>query len=204
MERGETYLGTGKSPARLLALAEENVMQVEERDTTRNGETSVRLPWLLNAWYAADWSANLQPGKLVARTILSKPLVLFRKPDGGVAAIADYCTHRLAPLSAGKLLANGHVQCGYHGLEYDGTGACVLNPHGNGKIPPAAIVPSYTIVEKHEMAWIWIGLAPPDESKIADYSMFDGGSPLYRSEQDYLRINAPYTLVIDNLMDLTH
>jgi phenylpropionate dioxygenase-like ring-hydroxylating dioxygenase large terminal subunit len=32
------------------------------------------------------------------------------------------------------------VQCPYHGLEFDATGACVHNPHGNGAIPKAAVV----------------------------------------------------------------
>ena len=60
--------------------------------------------------------------------------------DGSVAALEDRCCHRAAPLSRG-VLEDGVVQCGYHGLEFDAAGACVHNPHGNGVIPPAAVVP---------------------------------------------------------------
>ena len=46
--------------------------------------------------------------------------------DGKVAALEDRCAHRFAPLSMGKIVGGDRVQCPYHGLEYDTSGACVL------------------------------------------------------------------------------
>jgi hypothetical protein len=52
-------------------------------------------------------------------------VVLFRKEDGTPVALEDRCVHRHLPLSMGRLVGDT-LQCHYHGLRYDGTGACVL------------------------------------------------------------------------------
>ena len=85
--------------------------------------------YLRNAWYVAAWSDDLVEGQLLARTILKEPIVLFRKSDGNVAALQDRCPHRFAPLHMGKVVDGDRVQCPYHGLEFNASGACVLNPH---------------------------------------------------------------------------
>ena len=45
--------------------------------------------YLRNAWYVAAWSDGIGDGELVPRTIMNELVVLFRKADGNVAAIAD-------------------------------------------------------------------------------------------------------------------
>ena len=86
--------------------------------------------YLRNAWYVAAWSDDLADGQLLGRTIMKEPVVLYRKADGNVAALQDRCPHRFAPLHMGKIVHGDRVQCPYHGLEFDASGACVLNPHG--------------------------------------------------------------------------
>lgn len=81
------------------------------------------------------WSEVLQPGELKSVTLLDEPLVFFRDPTGRAVAVDDMCPHRLAPLRLGKLLPDGRLQCGYHGLQFDASGQCMHNPHGTGKIP---------------------------------------------------------------------
>jgi len=163
------------------------------------------VKFLRNTWYAALWSENLAPAALVPRTILGEPLAFFRKSDGAVAAIADRCPHRYAPLSMGKLLPNDRVQCAYHGLEIDGNGRCVHNTHGNHHIPPAAFVESYTVVERHSILWLWMGERKPDLSAIPDFHEYDDDvPPLWIGKRDYLKINGNYELLVDNLLDLSH
>ena len=58
--------------------------------------------------------------------------------NGEVAALEDRCAHRFAPLSMGEVIGGNRIQCPYHGLEYDKTGECVHNPHGNKNIPSRA------------------------------------------------------------------
>ncbi len=129
--------------------------------------------YVRNAWYAAAWSDSLAESQVAARTIMAEPVVLYRKADGGVAAIEDRCAHRFAPLSMGKVVRGDRLQCPYHGLEFDGTGACVYNPHGSKNIPPRARVKSYPVLEKHKTIWIWMGDAPADPGKVPDLGVLD-------------------------------
>ena len=101
--------------------------------------------FLRNAWYIAAWSDELRD-KPLGRRICDEPVVLFRDKDGGATALVDRCCHRSAPLSLGEVVASG-IQCGYHGLIFDGSGKCVTVP-GQSRIPEDARVRSYPVVEK--------------------------------------------------------
>ena len=160
--------------------------------------------FLRNAWYVAMWGEDLAPEQVVGRTILNEAIAIFRKADGSLSALTDRCAHRFAPLHLGKVVAGDRIQCAYHGLEFDGTGACVLNPHGNGRIAPSAGVRSYPVVEKHRAVWIWMGDKPADPSKIPDLSPLDTREESHVTKRDWITINANYELVIDNLLDLSH
>src|SRR6185437_5857490 len=112
------------------------------------------MSYLLDCWYMAAWAQELDRpdgGGLVARTVCDVPLVLFRTQDG-VAALLDKCPHRFAPLSRGRL-AQGTVQCAYHGLAFGGRGQCIRNPHG--PIVDALRVRSFPTVEKYHAVWVW-------------------------------------------------
>ena len=46
-----------------------------------------------------------------------------------VTALDDECTHQAMPLSAGELLADGSVECPWHGARFDcATGQCLRGP----------------------------------------------------------------------------
>lgn len=160
--------------------------------------------YLRNAWYVAAWSDDIGDEALVARTVMNEPIVLYRKADGSVAAIADRCAHRFAPLSMGKVVNGDRIQCPYHGLEFDGTGACVHNPHGAKNIPSRAQVKSYPVIEKHKAVWLWMGDAPADEAKVPDFGVLDNVPELHTTKRDSITIKANYQLIIDNLLDLSH
>jgi phenylpropionate dioxygenase-like ring-hydroxylating dioxygenase large terminal subunit len=157
-----------------------------------------------NGWYVAAWAHELAIGGMLSRTILGEPVVLFRKTDGSVAALEDRCPHRFAPLSAGTLLNNGVIQCGYHGLEIDSTGACVRNPHNGGKAPSGARVAQYTIAEKHSALWIWMGDRPADWANIPDFGILDNVPAFAGTKLDSIHVAANYKLIVDNLLDLSH
>ncbi len=160
--------------------------------------------FLRNAWYVAAWSEEILSGKLLARTILGEPVVMYRRADGGLVALENRCPHRFAPLSLGTILPGDRVQCAYHGLEFDGSGACVHNPHGAKNIPSRAKVASYPIVEKHLAAWIWMGDKPADPAKIPNFSVLDNVPELHLTKLDSINVKANYELVVDNLLDVSH
>jgi phenylpropionate dioxygenase-like ring-hydroxylating dioxygenase large terminal subunit len=154
-----------------------------------------------NQWYVAGFDEELQAGQLLARTYLGDNIVLFRAPDGTPQALEDRCPHRFAPLSAGKL-QGGQIQCGYHGLTFDGTGACVRNPHGT--IPKAACVRAYPLLERHRLLWIWMGEpAKADESLIPDFSAV-AAAPAHAYFRGYLPTACDTLLLVDNILDLSH
>jgi phenylpropionate dioxygenase-like ring-hydroxylating dioxygenase large terminal subunit len=160
--------------------------------------------YLRNAWYVAAWSDDLAEGQLLSRTVLKESVVLYRKADGDVAALQDRCPHRFAPLHMGKVVHGDRVQCPYHGLEFDASGACTFNPHGTKNIPPRARVKSYPVVEKHKAVWIWMGDRPADPAKVPDFSVLDNVPEMHATKRDRITINANYELIIDNLLDLSH
>lgn len=161
------------------------------------------INYLRNAWYVAMWGESLGGG-LATRRILDEPIVFFRAADGEPVALFDRCPHRLAPLHRGKRVGEDRIQCGYHGLEFDRSGACVRNPHGDGKVPPAS-VRAYPAVEKHSIVWIWMGEpARADTSLIPDFPMLDPGAGYALTARDCIRMEANYELITDNLLDLSH
>jgi len=160
------------------------------------------MAFIRNTWYAAGWSNEIG-SDLLARRLLDEPIVMFRNAEGRAVALADRCAHRFVPLSKGKI-KDGVIECGYHGLCFDASGACVFNPHGDHFIPKAARVRSYKLVERDGIAWIWMGdpvLA--DESKIRAFPQF-GKTSQFVSVEGYLHVDANYQLISDNLLDLTH
>lgn len=159
------------------------------------------MAFLRNAWYAAGWSEAF--GETPFRiAILDEPVAIYRAQDGPPVALGDIRPHQFASLSKGKVVANG-LECPYHGLRFDRTGACVLNPHSNGFGPPGDRVRSYPLVERHHALWIWPGdPAMADPALIPDFSVYDRADIV--SSRDYLHVAANYELVTDNLLDLSH
>lgn len=157
--------------------------------------------FLRNAWYVAAWSEEVGAG-LFERTVIGESLLLFRKPDGSPVALTNMCPHRFAPLNLGTL-ADGVVECPYHGLRFDARGTCVHNPHGDGHIPAKARLRSYPVVERHAMLWVWMGDdALADPAGIPDFSCHT--DPRFPRVGGVIEMHAQYELITDNLMDLTH
>ena len=134
-------------------------MRVAGDDLHLHGE------FLRNCWYVAAWAHELIDGKLLARTILEQPLVLYKGDSGRAVALDDRCCHRGARLSNGRLEGDC-VRCMYHGLKFDGSGACVQIP-GQDVIPRGMGVRSYPIVERDSLVWIWMGAADAGR-RVAD------------------------------------
>lgn len=158
------------------------------------------MEYLRNCWYMVGWADELDDGAMVARRVCDIPLVLFRG-EAGAAALVDTCPHRFAPLSRGSL-ADGVVACGYHGLAFDGSGACVHNPHG--PITRQMRVRSLPTVERYQALWSWLGdpvLADP--ALIPNFSFQDIEVPTAMSK-GMLHGAADYRLYVDNIMDLSH
>lgn len=159
------------------------------------------MSFLQNCWYAAGFSRELSQEPLM-RILLGQQVVLYRTDAGEAVALGNRCPHRFAPLHKGRVFADA-IRCPYHGLRFGPDGGCVDNPIGKGHIPDAARVPSFPIREVNGIVWLWFGDEPADEDKIIRFDFFDQADH-WATVEDQMEIAAAYTLVSDNLLDLTH
>jgi len=157
--------------------------------------------YLRNAWYVAAWDRDLGRD-LTAVKILDEEIVLYRRLDGTPVALENSCPHRRLPLSMGRLKGD-HVECGYHGLTFDCTGACVRVP-GADRIPSGARVRSYPVEPRYGLLWIWMGEADKaDPAKI--FRIEHWGDPAWGGNQgESMMLDCHYLHMTDNLLDPTH
>lgn len=161
------------------------------------------MPFLRNAWYCAGWSSELDGDRLLGRTLLNEPVLMYRRQDGTPVAIGNRCPHRFAPLHLGRRQGD-QVACRYHGLAFGPDGECVHNPQGDGGIPKAARVPRYALVERWEALWIWMGDAEQADAALIPDLTEASPRPDWAHVTGYLEVPAHYELVADNLLDLSH
>jgi vanillate O-demethylase monooxygenase subunit len=157
--------------------------------------------FLMNCWYVAAWDHELAEGKLLARSILEQPVLLYKGDSGRVVALDNRCAHRGAKLSNGRREGDA-VRCMYHGLKFDPSGKCVQIP-GQDNIPPKLGVRSFPVVERDHLVWIWMGEpAQADPALIVDIPYLR--SPAWRGAPGYMHYQANYLLIVDNLSDFVH
>ena len=109
------------------------------------------------------------------------------------------------PLSEGRVLDNGTLECAYHGLCYDPQGACVAIPsHPDGSIPAQAKLRAFPVIEQDGLVWVWPGdperthgSRPPRTPEIVDDAWETRNS-------GPMKVPANYLLLIENLLDISH
>lgn len=162
-----------------------------------------KQPWPRQQWWIAAWSSEVTRD-LLGRTILGEPLVLYRTADGSPAALSGVCPHRSFPLAQGRLVGDA-VQCPYHGFTFDAAGTCVRVPSQAG-VPDRSRLRRYPTVERGGAVWVWTG--DPDGADpvaVPDVLSMGMGAPGWASDvSPMVTIKGRYTLLIDNLMDLSH
>ena len=157
--------------------------------------------FIRNAWYVAAWADEISDQPL-ARRICNEPVVLYRDRQNRAAALLDMCCHRGAPLHLGKVVEQG-LQCGYHGLIFDHSGACVHVP-GQDRIVDRTRVRSFPVVEQDAFVWIWMGdPAKADPETIVRWP-YHNDAVNWPHKHTMYPIKAAAMLMVDNLMDLTH
>ena len=158
--------------------------------------------FIQNAWYVACSVAELEAlsPKPLARTICNHKMVLFRGPEGIPVALEDFCPHRGAPLSLGKV-CEGKLVCGYHGLEMGHEGKAVSMP--GQRVTGFPSIKVYAAVERYGFLWVWPGdQAAADVAQLPLFDFLD--HPAWTYGGGLYHVEADYRLMIDNLMDLTH
>ncbi|MEZ4863158.1 MAG: aromatic ring-hydroxylating dioxygenase subunit alpha [Caldilineaceae bacterium] len=156
-------------------------------------------PVLVNDWHPVARAKDLAEGAVLSVRLLEEDLVLWRN-GGQVMAWRDLCIHRGTRLSLGKV-ADGLLECPYHGWRYNNAGACVHIPAHPGQTPPAkARAQSYLVQEAYELIWVCLG-APAQA--ISAFTEWDDAT--YRKI-----ICGPYPVqasgprIVENFLDVVH
>ena len=161
--------------------------------------------YILNAWYVAGFSDEFGTNELKGHKICEKPIVTWRTEQGNVVAFDNRCRHKRMPLSEGRIMPDGTLECAYHGLCYNSSGGCVAVPaHPNGNIPSQLQLSAYPIREQDGLVWIWPG-DPEKAEEVTPHPTPELSSSTWESiHSEPMEVRANYLLLIENLMDITH
>jgi len=155
-----------------------------------------------NQWYVVLESKEVHK-KPIGVTRMGEKLVFWRDSMGSVFCAVDRCAHRGVALSIGKI-EHDHLQCPFHGFEYDERGRCVYIPANGrgGKIPQSLRLQNYPTHEDHGFIWIWWG--DSQSEKLHSPIFFDNldDTFVYGSKPDHWK--AHYSRVIENQLDVVH
>jgi len=157
--------------------------------------------FLRNCWYVASLSREVGRQPRAVR-LLDEPVVLYRRQDGSPVALEDACPHRKLPLSMGRIKGDA-IECGYHGLTFDGCGTCIDAPTQE-RIPAMAKVRSYPVRDRYGLLWIWMG--QPELAEHTPVLQIDKHDhpDWHMTAGDSLSCKCHYLWLVDNLLDPSH
>ncbi len=113
-------------------------------------------------WYAVAVVEFLDPSRPHAMQLLGKDIVLWRDGSGKWRCFEDFCPHRLAPLSEGRVESDGTLLCAYHAWRFDSEGNCVSIPQSKDEQTeakhcsnPKSCAVAYPTQECQGLLWVW-------------------------------------------------
>jgi vanillate O-demethylase monooxygenase subunit len=122
-------------------------------------------------WHPVATSDEVAADRPLGVTLLDVNVVLYRV-GGEIIAALDRCPHRGTRLSLGAMRGERLV-CPYHGLEFDGGGACVRVPGS----PDAGLsldhlsIPTFSLAEAYGLVWVCLSGAPA--APLPDWSCLE-------------------------------
>ncbi|MDJ0744449.1 MAG: Rieske 2Fe-2S domain-containing protein [Xenococcaceae cyanobacterium MO_167.B27] len=126
-------------------------------------------------WYPVAVVEFLAPSRPHGIQLLGKELVLWRDGSGKWRCFEDFCPHRLAPLSEGRVESDGTLLCAYHAWRFDAEGNCVSIPQSQDKQAevkhcsnPKSCAVAYPTEEHQGLIWVWAesGTQAKQESQL--------------------------------------
>ena len=156
-----------------------------------------------NQWYAVLSSHEVKKGKITAARRFGKDLIFYRDSKGEIGCVSSLCAHRGASLAKG-CIKDDHIQCPFHGIEYDPSGKCVLVP-SDGKASTADYLrfhlESFAIREVGGIVFAWYGDGNPDKEPDV-FDVITDESYSYDHINDEWSVQ--YSRVIENQLDVSH
>lgn len=162
------------------------------------------------AWYPVHYIEHLDLTRPTPFTLLGDNIVIWwDKQEGSWRAFADRCPHRLAPLSEGRVNAEGLLECPYHGWTFTGSGLCDRIPQqregGHAEQSARACVPSLPTQVRQGLLFVYPG--QPENAPLTLVPVIDA---LEDNPADWVCLNTfrdlPYDALtlLENVLDSSH
>mmetsp|Transcript_4547 Transcript_4547/g.11259 ORF Transcript_4547/g.11259 Transcript_4547/m.11259 type:complete len:613 (-) Transcript_4547:2242-4080(-) len=210
--------GRGRAAVRASAAA------VDAVTSPQSDAAGTGINWL-DAWYPVAFVADIDKAAPYKFELMGIPLVIWWEPASSGAAPAasaapeggawrvleDLCPHRLVPLSEGRVNRRGRLECGYHGWEFVGSGACVNIPQGGNASSRRACVTAYPCAVRQGLLWVQPRPLPAG-SDPATAQVDTAAIPIVPELEDPAWVpmdawrDTPYdaTLLLENVIDSSH
>ncbi|KAG2428911.1 hypothetical protein HXX76_011156, partial [Chlamydomonas incerta] len=153
-----------------FVVAAASVEEAAEQPQAAPGE---KFDWF-RQWYPVAPLDTMDPSRPHPFTLLGQELVLWRDGGGTWRAFRDACPHRLAPLSEGRIEADGTLLCAYHGWRFDGAGSCTTIPnftdeaaHAKAAGSRRACATAHPTQHLGGLLWVWGAGGPGAEADSA-------------------------------------
>ena len=157
---------------------------------------------IANRWYAILDSGEVRPGRVIRVRRLDRDLAVWRTGAGQLGCVEDRCVHRGASLAAGAV-AGEHVQCPFHGLEFDVEGSCRCIPASGraAEIPERFHTHGYPVREAHGFVWLWRGDVPDELPPLPFFDDLPDDFSWAGFADDW---PVHYSRAIENQLDVAH
>jgi phenylpropionate dioxygenase-like ring-hydroxylating dioxygenase large terminal subunit len=174
----------------------------EPREESADGEERrASIARVTRAWYVLCEAKDLGAEPL-GRKLHGRALVLFRDAEGRASTLLDRCAHRNVPLSLGRMTDERHVECPYHGWQYDREGNCRRIPGLCGKPElPRRAVPSFATREQDGFVWAW---ATPDVEPESEPFALPSLGERYTTVRRAVEVEATLHATAENALDVPH
>lgn len=179
----------------------------------RKDTTAAPFKWR-EQWYAVCFEVDVPHEEPYPFSLFDTRLVLFRVSPGKFSVLDDRCSHRLAPLSEGRItrqsaVAEAQLECAYHGWSFGGCGTCTRIPQFNEgePIPRRANVRAYSTAIELEIVWVYFGdLDKADPAHIQLPAAARNFDPKFAARANKFMRYVPYGMetLLENLADPAH
>ena len=163
---------------------------------------------LMNNWYVAANSQQVNQKEPLIVRMLGQNFVLFRTPENEAVCLANTCCHRGGSIGRGELDGTGRIACGYHGWKFNPQGQCVEIPAlgKDTKIPRRARVDAYPVEEHYDWVWVFLGDLDVDKRPAIPATVF----PEYHDKENWRVISMEFDADVnwarghENSLDSAH
>jgi phenylpropionate dioxygenase-like ring-hydroxylating dioxygenase large terminal subunit len=107
-----------------------------------------------NGWFRAVYASELSVGQVLPLRRFGKDLVAFRDEEGQAHVLDAFCAHLGAHLGYGGTVKGKGIICPFHAWHWGGDGSCLAVPYAS-RIPPAARIRAWPVVERNGILWVW-------------------------------------------------